>query len=662
MVAVSALLRGLAGTLKETPVYFPDEYLYAELARSVAEGGEPLVRGQEVGFPALLQPLVTAPAWLLDDVGTAYALVKWIGALAISLAAVPAYLLARRLGIGRRLALATAALTLAAPSLFYSSWVMGEPFAYPLLLAAAYAATVALADRSRGAGLAFVALAGLAAFSRAQFMVLPVCFVTSLLLVGLRGRSLGRELRAQALPLALFAVPIALLMALPRVVGPYGAFLDVQLDPARLAERLAANAVGLMYASGWILVPGALLGIALALTRPRSRADLAFGAVAVSLTAALLLQASAYGDVDRIQERYTFYAVPLIALAFGVLAARGWPARRAHALLVAGALAVCAAVPLAFHAADAGKTQSAFLFGVHRLEELLRGDGSGSLAVAVVAALLSTAAGLLALRPRIATPIVPALAICFATAASVLAADFDRRNTSGVRDSFLPAEPSWIDQAGVGDVALVRGLGLKTDALSQLFWNRSVDRVLLLPGAEPFDSFATELLTFAPDGRFIADGQPVRSALLVDEWAARIELHGASAVASSPGFRLWRPHGTPRLALYLPGYYKDGWLATRTGLNVWAAPGTRLAGRLSFVASAPEYLPASVRFRVQLRDRRLLTFRLRPGESRAVRIAACGGTAWFGALLADRGISLGNRVVSARATPPRFTADPTACR
>src|SRR5918996_392095 len=607
MVAVSALLRGLAGTLKETPVYFPDEYLYAELARSVAEGGEPLVRGQEVGFPALLQPLVTAPAWLLDDVGTAYALVKWIGALAISLAAVPAYLLARRLGIGRPLALATAALTLAAPSLFYSSWVMGEPFAYPLLLAAAYAATVALADRSRGAGLAF------------------------------------------------FAVPIALLMALPRVVGPYGAFLDVQLDPARLAERLAANGVGLMYASGWILVPGALLGIALALTRPRSRADLAFGAVAVSLTAALLLQASAYGDVDRIQERYTFYAVPLIALAFGVLAARGWPARRAHALLVAGALAVCAAVPLAFHAADAGKTQSAFLFGVHRLEELLRGDGSGSLAVAVVAALLSTAAGLLALRPRIATPIVPALAICFATAASVLAADFDRRNTSGVRDSFLPAEPSWIDQAGVGDVALVRGLGLKTDALSQLFWNRSVDRVLLLPGAEPFDSFATELLTFAPDGRFIADGQPVRSALLVDEWAARIELHGASAVASSPGCRLWRPHGTPRLALYLPGYYKDGWLATRTGLNVWAAPGTRLAGRLSFVASAPEYLPAPVRFRVQLRDRRLLTFRLRPGESRAVRIAACGGTAWFGALLADRGISLGNRVVSARATPPRFT-------
>jgi hypothetical protein len=662
MVAVSAVLRGLAGTLKETPAYFPDEYLYAELARSIAEGGQPLVRGEDVGFPALLQPLVTAPAWLVDDVGTTYTLVKWIGALAISLAAVPAFLLARRLGLSRALALGTAVLTLAAPSLFYSSWVMGEPFAYPLALTAAYAATVALADRSRRAGLAFVALAGLAAFSRAQFTVLPICFFVALLLVGLRGRSLRRDLRAQTLPLALFALPVALLLTLPgRVVGPYGAILDVQLDPVQVAERVATNALGLMYASGWILIPGALLGIALSLARPRTRTELAFGAMALSLTGALLLQASTYGDIDRIQERYTFYAVPLIALALGLFASRGWPARRAHALLAAGALAVSAAVPLAFHAADAAETQSAFLFGVHRLEQLLGGDGSGSLAVAGLAAALSVAAGLLALRPRIATAMVPALAVCFGMAASVLAVDFDRRNTSSVRDSFLGAEPSWIDQAGVGEVALVHGLGLKTDAMSQLFWNRSVERVLLLPGAKPFDAFGADHLRFTPDGKFLANRRPVRSALLIDEWAARIVLQGASAVASSPGFRLWRPHGTPRLALYLPGYYRDGWLATRTGLNVWAPPGRRLAGRLSFVVSAPKYLPAPVSFHVQLRDRSLLAFRLRPGESRRVRIAACGGKAWFGALLADRGIVLGNRVVSARATPPRFAADPAAC-
>jgi hypothetical protein len=663
LVATSTLVRGLTGTLKETPAYFPDEYLYAELARSIAETGEPLVRGESVGFPALLQPILTAPAWFLDDVGAAYTLVKWIGALAVSLAAVPAYLLARRLGLGKALALAAAALALATPSLFYASWVMGEPFAYPLVLVAAYAATVALADRNRRAGIAFVACAGLAAFSRAQFMVLPACFLLALLVVGLRGRSLRQELRAQALPLALFAGPVILLLAVPaRVVGSYGAFLDVHVDPLRLVERVATNAVGLAYASGWILVPGALLGIGLALTRPRSRTELAFGAITLSITAALLLQASAYGDVDRIQERYTFYGAPLLALAFALFVARGWPARRAHALLAAGALGASAAVPLAFHAADAAKSQSAFLFGVHRLEQLLGSDGSGGLAVAAVAAGLSLAVGILALRPRIATAVVPALALCFLTAASILAVDFDRRNTSGVRDLFLPEDPSWIDRADVGEVALVRGLGLKTDAIEQLFWNRSLDRVLLLPGARPFDVFAEEPLSFAPDGTLVAGRRPVRSALLVDEWATRIELHGASPVASSPGFRLWRAEGTPRLALYALGYYQDGWLALRTGLNVWASPGRRLAGRLSFVVSAPKDLPAPVRLRAVEGDRPLLTLRLRPGESRRVRIAVCGERAWFGALLADRGIVLGDRSVSVRATPPRFRAEAAACR
>jgi hypothetical protein len=408
-------------------------------------------------------------------------------------------------------------------------------------------------------------------------------------------------------------------------------------------------------------MPGALLGLVFAVTRPRQRAELAFGAIAAPFALAVLLEASLVGDVERIQERYSFYLVPVVGLAFGLFASRGWPARRAHALLTAAAVAGSVAVPLAFHAADTAKTQSPFLFGVHRLDQLLGGDRSGSLAVAGLAAALALAVAVLALRPRIATPAALALAVCFSTAASALAVDFDRRNTSGVRDAFLPAEPSWVDRARVGEVALVRGLGLKTDAMEQLFWNRSVERVLLLPGAEPFDSFGAETLSFAPDGALFAGRQPVRSALLVDDWATRVELRGAVAVASSPGFRLWRPVGTPRLALFVPGHYRDGWLALRVGLNVWAPPGRTLAGRFSFVVSAPEYLPAPVRLRVQAGDRRLPEFRIRPGASRAVQVPVCGGSAWSGVLLADRGIVLGNRVVSARATPPRFKADPGVC-
>src|SRR5213593_2369150 len=47
------------------PYYLPDEYIYPSLARSFAEHGRPLIRGVGVHFPALLDPLVTAPVWLV---------------------------------------------------------------------------------------------------------------------------------------------------------------------------------------------------------------------------------------------------------------------------------------------------------------------------------------------------------------------------------------------------------------------------------------------------------------------------------------------------------------------------------------------------------------------------------------------------------------------
>jgi hypothetical protein len=662
LVLASTLLRGLAGVLKETPVYFQDEYLYAELSRAFAETGHPLVRGSEVHFPALLQPVVTAPAWFLDDVGDSYALVKWIGALAMSLAAVPTFLLARRLGLGRSLTLGVTVLTVATPSLLYASWVVSEPFAYPLAVGALAAGTVALADGRRGPQLAFLVLAALAAFSRAQFLVLPFCYLTGIALLGLRRRALRRTLREQALVLSVMVAPLtlALLLAPGKVLGPYES-LDIDTDLSALPGFLGRNALGTAYASGWVIVPGALLGLWFAFTHPRSRTELAFAAFGAPLVAMLLIQASLVGDVGLIQERYTFYVVPVVGLAFALFASRGWPARRAHAVIAAGALAVTAAVPLAFDAADVSNRQSGFLFGMQRLDQLLGGGDSAALAVAGVGAVLAISVAVLALRPRIATPVALTLALCLCVAASALAADFDRRNTSAVRASFLPSEPSWIDQAALGKVALVRGLGLKTDAMEQLFWNRSINRVLLLPGAKPFDSFGAGQINVARDGTLLVDRRPVRSALLVDEWAAWVVLRGAVAVASSSGFRLWRPAGTPRLALFAPGFYKDGWLAPRAGLNVWAPPRGLLEGRVSFSLSAPDFLPGPVRLRVRAGEQRL-EFRLRQGASRRVALPVCAPTTWAAVIEADRAISLGNRVVGVRATPPRYERDPSACR
>ena len=72
IVALSSLLQTLLAWRRPTPGYFPDEYMYAELGRSLLESGSPLVRGESSHFLPLLYPLLTAPAWLWDDVEHAF--------------------------------------------------------------------------------------------------------------------------------------------------------------------------------------------------------------------------------------------------------------------------------------------------------------------------------------------------------------------------------------------------------------------------------------------------------------------------------------------------------------------------------------------------------------------------------------------------------------
>jgi len=131
LVATSFVIRTAMAWLRSVPALFPDEYIYSSIGRSIAESGRPLIRGGSAHFPALLQPIVTAPAWLIGDVDTAFRVVQAIGALAMSLSAVPAYLIARRLGLSPRISLALAAFTLLVPDLLYASFVSAESLAYP---------------------------------------------------------------------------------------------------------------------------------------------------------------------------------------------------------------------------------------------------------------------------------------------------------------------------------------------------------------------------------------------------------------------------------------------------------------------------------------------------------------------------------------------------
>ena len=666
IVVGSIVVRLFAGWLRPGPVYFPDEYIYSELGRSIAEHGQPLIRGSAAHFPALLQPLLTAPAWLFEDVETSFRLVQLMGTVAMSLVAVPVFLLGRRLGLGVALALGLALLSVAIPDMVYAAWMLADPFAYPLVLAALASAVFALAAPSRRSQLAFVGFAALATLARVQFVFLPVCFLLAAVAVGLRERRLRAVLGEQRLAFGLFGLALVpLVLGGPsRLVGYYEDVFDLSLNPLGLLKWASADAMLVLYSSGWVLVPGALIGFALAVWRPRSRAELAFGCVAPLFAAAVFFQAGLYAanGADRIQERYFFYVLPLVFLGFGLFAARGWPHRIPHALLALALIIVSVRVPLAGFAASDGRSNSPLLFGVGELEALIGDTGTASLVIAVAVALLSLVAVTLGYRPRRATPIAVATALVACSVAAAGAIAHDKGLSHGVRVNIIPGEPSIVDQANVGPTALIHApLSDKGFATEELFWNRSLDRIVLLPGAVPPDAFAFERAAFGEDGSLVVDGRPLEGPLLVDAYGATMRFHGAQQIDRAPLYRLLAPVGRPRLALYMPGRYFDGWLDLGGSIRLWPAErGTPLQGELSFTLSLPPDADPALMNLTHPGGRRVVA--VRPGEGTDVTLAVCSAGPWRARFAGPLTGNIGSRFVSVRSTEPVFRADPKACR
>lgn len=664
-IAASVIGRTLAAWSRATPIYFPDEYIYSEVGRSIAEHGRPMVRGGSAHFPALLQPLLTAPAWFFDDVATSYRTIQLINVVVMSLGAVAVFWLARRLGIGQWLAVALAAFTLAIPDMNYSAWILADPFAFPLVLASVAAATAALDKPTKRAQFAFVAFAGLATFARVQFVVLPVCFVAAVIIAGLRERRLRKALGEQRLVLGLLSLGlIPVFVAGPRsVLGYYDSVVSLDLSPFPILRWMGADGMLLLYSSGWVLVPGALLGLALALWKPRSRAEFGFATFSSLVALAVVFEAGLYAanGADRIQERYFFALLPLIGVLFALYARRGFPHRVPHALIAGAALALSARVPLAGFSAADGKSNSPLLFAVGILEQKIGDVGLASLTVAITVALLSLMAAAMGFLPRFAAPVLIALAIVGACIASVGTVMFGHQAASNVYDTTLWPDPSYVDHADLGNVALLAApsndRGFTTE---QLFWNRSIDRLLVLPDASPPDAFTFEQTTIGDDGSILVGGTPYTGPLLVDAYSATSELRGATQVARTRIYRLWKPEGTPRLSLYVVNRFYDGWLGLTGSIKLWPDEGQRLAGRLNLALSLPPDL-IETEMRLKLPDGSVKEVDVKPGEVVPVSMAVCSSGPWSTTYEGPVSTNFGQRLVTVRMTKPAFTPDASAC-
>ena len=606
LVVVSIVVRTWAAWLRATPNYFPDEGIYAALSRSIAHGHLPAVRGHVAHFPALLQPILTAPAWWFGSLETGYRATQLIQSVAISTAALAVWWAARRLGVGRGYAFAAAALAVAVPDVGYSGWMLSEAFAYPLFIAAIAAGSVALARPTKRAQGAFLAFALLASFARMQLAVLLLAYLTAAVIL--------RRVREQRIVVGGLALAIAVALA-----GGLGYYKQAptSFHLVNIAS-VGRNALVLAYAAGWIVVPAGLLGLAGAFTRPRSELERAFGALALTSAIFVFAETTLYGYSDLTYERYGCYLFPLLFLGFALHADRGWPWRRAAASLAAGMLLVSAMVPLSGWAAAGRNAHSLFLTGLLKVQELVGSPGGGALLVATVAAVLSLISIVCVWRG--ATYVIAPLGVAFCIAASVFATSFDVQNSRNVKASYLPAGADWFKGA-----ATVVSAGSRTSALEQFFWNSGAERLALLPGATRPDVFAASFTHVSKTGAFTG----LTGQVVIDQSS------GALVPVAPERFNgPWLSARTPQLAAS-SNQLADGWLSPAGRMHIFR-PGT-----LSFAVTAPEPMT----FRIAGR-----TVHLRTSVPYRVQLCAPGS---YGFSFSTHGY-LGYRPVSARATFPTW--------
>jgi hypothetical protein len=647
IVLAGAAVQSLFAQRLASPTVFPDEYLYSQLGRSLATTGHLDVRGVSPHFLPVLEPILTAPAWLLGGVGLAYRLIQVENALVFSLAAIPAYLIARRLGASSRLALGVAALTVLNPAALFTARVLSEPFAYPLALAVV-AAALAVAERATLRSQAWLLVfAGLATFTRLQLAAVPLAAAVALLVVG------RRELRRYALLVGVVAV-CALGGLVVTLVHGFG-YYKLAVHPTDVVTSARLLGVGLflvVLGAGAALAPSGLVGIALAVAKPRTRVEHAFGLLTVLLAALVFAQCALWGDVTLVQERYLGYLLPLLALGFCLRLTRP----RRHALAEAGVAAavVCfaAAVPLSGYAIDDAHHLAPTLYAFLRVESAV-GSPSGAAALFALGATVAVVVGAVAARFRRGALVAVAFSLVVAAALFAGASSWSAHIAADARSHYLPADEHWIDHLAGGDkTMLVVGQASTSPTLATLFWNPSVTRVVRAPGAFKVDWLNDPTTPVAADGTTALHGPVV----VATNAAETVVLAGARRVASYGALTVWQPRGAVRLQSLMTNRLPDGRVLSEGSVRVWRG---HFAGWIEVAVAEPAGQPKAVVSLQQGTTRSTVT--VAPGKFGVVRLPACGAGPWRGGFTASPAQALAGSWLSPRLSVVRYVADPSAC-
>jgi hypothetical protein len=563
IVAVSVVVRFLFARRVQAPWIMVDELIYSELARGLAEDGSYSIRGVPSYTYGFVYPLAIAPAYaLFDSLPTAYTAVKAINAFVVSLAAVPAYFLARRV-LPAGMALLAALLAVALPSLLYAGQVMTENVFYPLFLCVMLAFVAALERPTPVRQLLLLALCALAYLTRAQALALFPAIAAAPLLLGswrsfrvLYAALGGAALSALVVQLVRGESPLDLL-------GAYAVTGEHRYDAVEVARWLLYHVAELDLYLG--VAPLAALLVLLALWRRLPRNVHPFLAATASISVFLLLEVSAFASlpsVARIEERNLFYLAPLVMIALLVWIDHGLP----RPALPAGVAAVIAAalpgvIPYERLVGVPSQSDTLMLLPLWRVHERWSVALDDLAAVTVVLAVIA-AIVFLVLPRRLALVLPLAVLAFYAAVARPISARMEYAALGALSEGMNQAHRDWVDRAAAGrgeTVALWTGNTSRFSIWQNEFFSQSVGRVYYVN--EPMGGGLPQTKATIGDDSVLRDpsGSPIAAAFVLTD-GSLAPLGRVVAEDAGRGVLLYRPEGPLRAASRVNGLHpNDTW-------------------------------------------------------------------------------------------------------
>jgi hypothetical protein len=542
LTALSATTRALLALWIHLPLFFPDEWINTGLSRSVFTGPFATIHGARV--PASLSisyvgPLVTSPLWLIGNVAVAYHLSQAVGCLAFACSTFPTYLIARRIGVSPRGGVTAAALAQLVPAGVFTVTLLSEPYAYTAFLLCLLLAIDAVAmPTPRRLVLLSLAAVMLCLVGGLQFLLFPAACAVALVSAA---PCWGAAAKRAVLLAVLGTLAIAALYA-----AGHGSIVDRVLVSARSQRYPIGGLLGwyglnlfvVALTAGWILVPGAVVGlwklVATGAKRPK-----AFGHLSVLLVAGFVLEAAIWGaNGNGVYERFTFYAAPLIAIAFvRTIETDRSERRRAYAGVAYAAAAAALLVPLSSQITE-NLGQSPTMLGLNA--GLIVRLHSPPLVWAPLLAVLAVGAAGAGARHGLALA-TTAAAVCVVAGAVGMRTLIDRNapipHTHSSSDAallFTPTQPTDAIQA-----------------MQTMFWNPNIRRLIGLGSSASPDTLRLTLATVASPGVIeTTDGTRVNGPFVV---APGTMARSTSRIFADGG-RAQVFAGSPRLVFF--GWYR----------------------------------------------------------------------------------------------------------